>query len=466
MLAASPASIALAQNAPVPLPPVVVEADKAKKKKKAKAAAKPSPQATTSAEPTPQAAVPTGQPPGSFKVDRLSSGKSTAPLLDTPQTVTVVPGTIIEQRGATNLTEVLSNTPGITFSAGENAFSSGTNNFQLRGFDTSGSIFIDGFRDSGSYARDTFNVDRIEVIKGPAADNGRGTAGGYINIVTKTPVQENFVRSAASIAFDEYDSEARFRSTVDINQFSGTTAVRLNGMIEEGGVAGRDVAEANAWGIAPSVAFGLGTDTRLTLSYEHLERNDLPDWGVPTAMMKGIFRFHPAAAKASRDNFYGLYSDFDDVRADAVVARLEHDLSPNFTISNTTRFSETDRQARFTYPNGTNFVPGNPPPLNGTVVTVHQFYDRENTSLGNQTNLSGKFYTGPFRHKISTGIEFSREEADALAQGNVANVGGQPDIYNPNPGRDPGRAFNPTERSNVEVKTAAAYLFDTMAITK
>ena len=139
-------------------------------------------------------------------------------MLDTPQTVNVIPETLFRQQNARTLTDVLKNTPGISFEAGENGFASGTNNFSLRGFNTSGSIFVDGARDNGSYTRDVFNVEQVEVFKGPAADNGRGGAGGYVNQVTKTPTLQSFIAGGASFGFDQYDSEPRRRATLDTNQ--------------------------------------------------------------------------------------------------------------------------------------------------------------------------------------------------------------------------------------------------------
>src|SRR5690606_17931466 len=122
-----------------------------------------------------------------YQATVASSPKQTAPLLDTPQTVTVIPQQIMREQGARSLTDVLRSTPGITFDGGENGFATSTNNFKLRGFDGSGNVFIDGARSSGSYARDVFNTERVEIFKGAAADNGRGGAGGYVNMVTKTP---------------------------------------------------------------------------------------------------------------------------------------------------------------------------------------------------------------------------------------------------------------------------------------
>lgn len=452
-LAASPVSVALAQST---LPPLSVETTEKKKRPPTarKAAAQPA-QAT----PAESVAGPAGLPPDSYNVQDASSPKMTGPLLDTPQTVTVVPGTIIQERGNTNLTEVLKNTPGISFSAGENGFGSGLSNFQIRGFDSTGNIFIDGVRDSGNYPRDTFNIDRVEVVKGAAADNGRGSAGGYVNIVTKTPTLENFVSGETSLSFDEYNSEVRKRATIDVNQRSGTTAVRLNGMIEDGGVAGRDIAEANAWGLAPSIAFGLGTRFRAIFSYEHLERNDLPDWGVPAALIPGMLNFNKTAAKASRDNFYGLNSDFDDVRADAVTARFEYDLAPGFTISNQTRWSHTDRSARYTIP--TAFVAPD------KATTQMQFYDRVNEAISNQTNLSGTIYAGSLKHVISTGVEVMRETSDALTFGTVTDPGGtKTSIFDPNPGRFGGPFAGPTGSNALEVDTIAAYFYDTIHLNK
>jgi catecholate siderophore receptor len=475
VLAASP-TVAVAQQAAEPadeLPPLVVETTGKKKKsapaKKAAAPSSPAPQAPAPAPavdrpdspPLPGQAGPV--PAGEYKADYVSSNKMTGPLLDTPQTVTVVPGTVIQERGVTNLTEVLRQTPGITFDAGENGFATSVNNFKIRGFDTSGSIFVDGVRNSGSFARDMFNVEQVEVIKGAAADNGRGGAAGYVNLVTKTPTTENFVRGSTMLSFDEYGTDPLSRSTLDINQQVGTVAVRLNGMFEDGGVMGRDVAELNAYGLAPSIAFGLGTETRAIFSYERLERNDVPDWGVPAHTVSGLFRFDPVAGRASRDNFYGLASDFDDVTGDSVMARVEHDLSDNFTISNQTNWVQADRSARYTIPFGYDAA-------TTTVDTRRQYYDRSNEIFSNQTNLAGTFIAGGFRHTISTGVEYTRETSDANRFGSDGSGDvGDPldtDVFNPDPNRFNGPSLAPSQVNAVDIETVAGYFYDTIQLTR
>lgn len=473
VLAASPATVAQAQQAAEPaddLPPLVVETT-AKKKKQATAKKKavptsPVPVAPPVAEataersdtpPLPGQAGPVA--PGQYNAEYSSSSKFTGPLLDTPQTVTVIPGTIISERGATNLTQALRNTPGITFDAGENGFATSVNNFKIRGLDTSGSIFTDGVRSSGSFARDMFNVDQVEVIKGAAADNGRGGAAGYVNIITKTPTTENFVRGEASLTFDEHGTDPLFRSTIDVNQRVGTVAVRMNGMYENGGVMGRDIAELDAYGLAPSIAFGLGTETRAIFSYERLQRKDVPDWGVPGATMSGLWNYNPLAGRASRDNFYGLRSDYDDVVGDRVLARFEHDISDNFTITNQTVWERGDREARYVIPTGINAAAT-------TATTQLQYYDRVNETWSNQTNLAGTFVAGGFRHTISTGIEYTNERSDANRYPTLSNPGGQTDLFDPNPDRYSGPWHNPTQRNGVEIETIAGYFYDTIQLTR
>jgi catecholate siderophore receptor len=405
-----------------------------------------------------------GQAEGGYTADLPSSPKQTAPLLDTPQTVNVIPQQVFQEQGARNLTEILRNTPGISFNAGENGFGTSSNNFMLRGFDASGDIFYDGSRDSGSYTRDSFNVDQVEVFKGPAADNGRGGAGGYVNIVTKAPVARDFINADVSYGFDEYDSEDRRRLTADVNQsIDASTAVRLNLLLEDSGVPGRDVAEAKSWGLAPSVAFGLGTEFRTVLSYEHVERNDLPDWGLPGAAFADLNGnnpdaqavYDPALAGLPRDNFYGLASDFDDATSDVLLARFEYDLSPSATISNQTRWSLVDRTARFTVPTGN--------AGGGVINTQTQFYDRENETLTNLTNLSFEFATGSLNHNLATGIELTHEQGDANRFGTVNST---TNAFNPDPNRVPGAPLVPTASSEVDVKTVAAYVYDTVEFSR
>ena len=167
-----------------------------------------------------------------FKAEQSASRKYTAPLLDTPQTVTVVPAQVIQDQQALSLRSVLSNVSGITFNAGEGGGGSG-DSINIRGFSANSNIQIDGLRDSTQTNRtDTFNLESVEVIKGPnSVFGGSGTTGGSINQVTKQPVGRDFTRLGGSLGTDNYH-----RLTLDTNQSLdgvGTdSAFRLNLMAD------------------------------------------------------------------------------------------------------------------------------------------------------------------------------------------------------------------------------------------
>ncbi|WP_415055928.1 TonB-dependent receptor [Halopseudomonas sp.] len=388
----------------------------------------------------------------------VSSDKFTAPVLDTPQTIQVIPRQVFVQQGAQSLTDVLGNTPGISFNAGENGFATSSNNFQLRGFDTSGSIFVDGVRDSGSQNRDIFNVEQVEVFKGPAADNGRGGPGGYINQVTKTPQLQNFNQASVGFGFDSYDSDNRVRTTLDSNRvIADGTAVRVNLLALDGGVAGREHAELGSFGIAPSISFGLNTPTRFTLAYQYVKHEDVPDWGIPTAYIKGMDNYDGVTRERDRDNFYGLKSDYDDAESYALMARIEHDISDNTTFSNQLRWSQNKRDARYTVPFG--FTPGT-----NIVDTQTQFYDRTNVTLSNLTSLVTHFQTGGLKHTLSTGLELSQETSDGERY--ATNDAGETDLFNPDPSRSD--AFNPEpqQSNDVSIETVALYAYDTLELNE
>ncbi|MDE2316871.1 MAG: TonB-dependent receptor plug domain-containing protein, partial [Xanthomonadaceae bacterium] len=130
-----------------------------------------------------------------YKVDQASSPKFTQPLLDTPQTIVIISKELIHEQGATTLTEALRNTPGVgIFFAGENGSTSTGDAIFMRGFDTSGSIFVDGVRDLGTISRDVFDIEQIEVTKGPdSTEYGRTAPSGAVNLVTKQPLSGNRV---------------------------------------------------------------------------------------------------------------------------------------------------------------------------------------------------------------------------------------------------------------------------------
>lgn len=343
----------------------------------------------------------------SYQVEKASSPKYTAPLVDTPRSVTVIPQQVLKDTGALNMQDALRTVPGITFGAGEGGNPQGDRPF-IRGFDAQGDTYLDGVRDTGSQSREIFAVENIEVSKGPnSAIGGRGAAGGSINLVSKKAHLGN--------SFDggfTWGSDQTQRYTLDGNyQFSDTAAGRLNLMSHESNVAGRDKVDYDRWGIAPSLAFGLGTDTRVNLDYYHLESNDTPDSGIPYTIPKAgsaaRTKSNPDKPYAGGDhsNFYGLDRDFRKGRTDTATFAIEHDLSDSLTIKNTLRHGTSMQDYILTQPDDSK---GNV--NNGSVWRRANTRVSNTETTTNQTDLFGNFYVAGFKNSFSTGVEYTREE--------------------------------------------------------
>lgn len=399
------------------------------------------------------------------KDSKPSLPKFTEPLRDTPQTVVVIPSDVYTQQGATNLSEVLRNTPGITFAAGEGGGASATagDAFYLRGFDASNNIFVDGVRDVGAYSRDVFNLEQVEVAKGSAgSDVGRGASSGYINVATKTPRAETFASATLVYGFDEQTSNDRRRASFDVNQSLAAspvkgTAIRLNALWQENGGIGRDYAKNKTWGLAPSLALGLGTPTRAFVSYQHTEQDNLPDYGLPGAAFPG-FVSTPPPPFVPRSTYYGLLDDRDKVTGDAYTARVEHDATPDLHLSNQTRFSANERDAIVTTP-GTNVA--SYVPATGLLTRSRQGNRRNTDILSNQTNLVARATTGKIHHDVTAGLEFTREQAysPAFVTATLPPI----PLLSPNPATPSGGTpVRSNAYTDTTVDSAAVYLFDTL----
>jgi catecholate siderophore receptor len=380
-----------------------------------------------------------------------SSPKFTAPLRDIPQTIAVIPREIIQAQGATTLRDVLRNVPGITFQAGEGGGGLPGDSFTLRGFPASNDMFIDGVRDAGGYSRDTFNIEQVEVAKGPSSSiAGRGTTGGAVNQVTKSPM----LGTSQDLSVGVGDTDVR-RGTLDLNQRIGgqdsNVAVRLNAMWGESGVAGRDVVENSSWGVAPSISFGIGRPTEITLKSQHLRQDNVPDYGLPW----GVYPGYPTGAfeatpPIDQSNFYGLRNyDFENIENDAVGAEVRHRFANGFTLRNLTRYSDTDRDSAITAPRPPN----------------RQLQRRTmgNENLANLTNLNAALGADAIRHDIVAGVEVARETTHNQNSAQTAN---QPavSLVSPNPsdlpfGPMPPNTGNPSE---TVLNQLGLYAFDTV----
>ncbi|MDN6298405.1 MAG: TonB-dependent siderophore receptor [Halomonas sp.] len=400
-----------------------------------------------------------------YKTDTSASDKFVKPLLDTPQTVTTVPEKVIEEQQALSLRQVLSNVSGITFDAGEGGGGSG-DKINIRGFSANANMKVDGLRDSSQNNRtDMFNVERVEVVKGPSSVfGGAGTSGGVVNMISKTPQQRDFVEASTSVGTDNYH-----RATLDANQtldgLGTNSAFRLNLMAHENDKPGRDKIEQERFGIAPSLTVGLTDATRATLSYEHQQDDNLLDYGLPAKdgeILSGV----------DHEAYYGWSNlDGEDIKSDIATLTLEHDFTAETRLENKTRYTHLDRDTTVTAPH---FKANNPAPGRYT-PNGPQAYRRDVTTEMwiNQTHFSTAFETGSLKHDLLVGAEFSREKYDRLTSNYGIGTDAHPypdngyDISNP-PGRwngdttytSSGRRAGPHE---AKMDNQAIYAFDTIS---
>ena len=331
----------------------------------------------------------------------LSSVKHTQPMLDTPQTVTVISKEVMEEQGATTLRDVLRNVPGLTITAGEGGNPAG-DNLTLRGFSARNDIFVDGVRDISPQSRDPFNLEQVDVVKGPgSAYTGRGSTGGSINLINKTPG----IRRTVAGTLD-FGTDSTRRATADVNLPIGdSVAFRLNLLAHHSGVAGRDVVKFDRWGVAPSLTLGLGKPTRLTISYYKLKQDNISDYGIPwvPATNNVLVDHRNRPAPVPRDTFYGLRNrDFEKLNSDLVTLKFEKDFNDGLSLRNQFRFSNSSRDSIATPPR---FASNNSTAINREMRS----WQTEDKIWDNQTDFIAHFSTGKIEHALVTGMDIARE---------------------------------------------------------
>ncbi len=415
---------------------------------------------TNAATKLPDVIVTGEQEQQSYKPESLSSPKYTQPLKDIPQTVTVIPQGVMEQQGATTLRDVLRNVPGISMQAGEGGVPTG-DNLSIRGFNARTDLFIDGVRDFAGYSRDPFNFEQVEVVKGPASTYaGRGSTGGSVNMVSKTPRLEPFYAGSLGLGSDDYQ-----RLTLDVNQPVKTDAIegvglRFNAMHHNADTPGRDVATNERWGVAPSVAFGLGTPTRITLSYLHLSQDNIPDYGIPWVPTNNIplKNYRNEAPPVDFSNFYGLRArDYEKIDTDIVTGEIKHDFNESISLRDIARFGRTDRDSIVTSPR---FRAANSTDI---VRTDWKSRDQVNDLTANQLDVTSKFDTAKVGHSLVTGVDFAYETETEFGRSKTGPNSPPTSVFNPNPD-DPylENIKRNGARTDVSSTSVGLYAFDTL----
>lgn len=440
---------------------------------------------------------------GGYQAAAPQVSRIPTPLLDTPQTVNVVTQQVLQEQRLTSMEDALRTVPGITFAAGEGGNQGDTP--IIRGFAARGDIFRDGIRDPGWYTRDLFNVDRVEVYKGPSAFAfGRGSTGGAINLVSKLPTNspipfiEGFVTGTTA---------GGYRTEVDAQGKKDNVTGRIAAMYQDMPTPDRDHVGVKRWGVAPSIKIDLNPETRATISYIYQGEESVPDYGVPylptpvrnsagVLTSQGYYGNGQATRPipVPRSNWYGVASGplADVVKTDTHIGtiKIERDLAPDLKISNATRYVSNDRFAINTAPRSLGNAANTPfpatlPPASYnypvdqmTIGRQHFQIETSNTLLTNQTDIGGKFYTGSFLHTFSAGFEATRETRYQQRARGVGPTGTATNLCDPAQLACRTSAYYPADTSfggyfggwntsvSTETTTIAAYAFDQIKINE
>lgn len=336
-----------------------------------------------------------------YKAERIVSATRTdTPLIDVPQSITVVTSDQLRDIAATSIGDAIRFVPGVTTAQGEG----NRETIIFRGNASTADFFVDGLRDDIQTYRDLYNIERLEILRGPnAMVFGRGGVGGVINRVTKQAGWDRVI--GGRIEVGEYDF---YRGNVDLGgAVSDSVALRLNGVYENSG-SFRDGVSIERWGVNPTAAVRLGADTLLQFGYEHFRDERVGDRGVPAAgPLPAVGAAPIGPLRTDRSLFFGdpgRSGNFTDT--DAVQLSLEHRFSDAVTLRQRFRYADYAKFYANIYPDAT-VRPGAVNILGYQVRT-----DRRNYI--SQTDLTATFETGALRHTLLAGFEYNHQTNDNL----------------------------------------------------
>ena len=350
-------------------------------------------------------------PASRYEVTESSSAtKIAVPLRDVPQSVSVVPQAVMRDQNAQSVQDALQNVPGLSFSVGDGQ----RDQVAIRGFTAITDQFIDGVRDDALYFRDLSNIERIEVLKGPASVlYGRGSAGGLINRVTKKPLAEPFREIGATLG-----SEGQKRGEFDIGTATADkqTLFRLTGALEDSsGFRNQYFLERQA--LAPSITFKLKPQTTLTLQADYLKDKRLADQGVPS------FRGRPVDVPI--ETYYGAANGRERafVQSDVTSTSLTLDHAFSDTLKLHSVLRAYDYSLDRNYTTISKVTDGPVPTV--TIAQTRRLRDEDGVYLQNE--LSHTVQWGGTRHQILYGLERQNKSEQLSSLANAATY----NLFNP-----------------------------------
>ena len=387
-----------------------------------------------------------------LQVQQTTIGKGNQALRDIPQSVTVFTERLMADRNQDDFREVLRTTSGVTFQAGE----TGEEDVRLRGFSLgqAGDIYIDGMKDAPLYERDTFNNDRVEVLKGSASMLfGKGSTGGVVNQVNKAPLLIDQHEAAYTLG-----SGKEHRLTGDFNFKTGEDAAfRLNAMVHN---ADNHGAMQKKRGIAPTFSWGVGTRDEFSVGLYYLDIQGRPLYNHPWFQNNGVI-----VPSLPAKNYYGLNSDYLNSSAQYATLSHIHRFDDNGELKTRLRHGRYERDLwasviRF----GAGTTIDN---INSSTVVTRSPKGRVGVSnlTQLQSDYTNSFQWGGKKHDLIAGIDIY--EDDAKRNQNFAGTASGMDttVGTPNNGDwRPDNRGNPTFNT-FKARNVGLYAQDTVALT-
>ena len=331
--------------------------------------------------------------------------KSNTPLVNIPQSLSVLTKEFIGDQSFQYFTEITRYVPGVAIHQGEG----NRDELVIRGVDSSANFFVNGFRDDVQYFRDFYNAYSVEVLKGPSTLTfGRGAGGGIVNRTLKEADGVTFYEASAQTG-----SWGDRRVTLDAGQaINENVAARLN-VFYEGADGFRDFNHLERYGINPTVTLKPDDDTKIKLSYEYFHDDRTADRGNPSQTpVGGATRFNPATPFAPNGDFSTFFGSPSLNKAIATVqtgmAIIDHDFGNGLTVRNGTIVADYQKFYQ-------NVYPGNGP-LSGAVNVADTAFNlaayqhtTNRDNVFNQTDFIYKTATGPVLHTVGFGTEFGQQ---------------------------------------------------------
>jgi len=391
-----------------------------------------------------------------LSLDQVNSAKTPTPVINIPQSLSITTSEQIEAQAFQSMGDILRYTPGLAISQGEGHRDA----IIIRGIQTTADFFVDGVRDDVQYYRPLYNVQQVEVLRGPnALLFGRGGGGGVINRVQKRAlVDDDFVTLNAG-----FDSFGAYSGMVDANiAVTDRSAVRVNAFYQDLNNH-RDFFGGDTFAINPTATLELGYDTLLTLSYEYITDDRVVDRGVPSVVTAGGPN---VPLEGFQDTFFGSPDqNFTTLDASLFRARLEHDFADNVRANFTFQYADYDKAYQNLYPSDAVAV------SNGTFDTVELDGYRDTTDRQNlilQGNLVAQLETGRIGHTLLLGFETGQQDTANARQDNVfaTNNDDQDVIDFSDPLQLPAFAFSlPVRDRDSDVRFTSLYLQDQIDLT-